>query len=365
MKKNYSSYQAADFARDPEFLKWVKYPQQNQSLNLFWNSWLLENPEKRHEVEEARQLIFAILEQNYTPSDAKQAELWARIRMTLHADEVNSLESNQSEKHTALFWMKIAAGIILIAGVSIGTYYLYPAKQIIQPAAAVEKPVFVKEENLTTSGRTVVLPDGSSIVLQPHSFIQYPKGLGGEEREVYLTGEAFFEVKRDPSRPFLVHTNEIVTRVLGTSFTVRSFENENVVVRVRTGKVSVFKSKESKKGDAVEGVVLSPNQQVIYEREEMKLSKSLIEDPVVLGTKQFYDFEFKDTPVSKVFEEIEAAYGVDIVYDEEAHAHCRLNASLTDAPLYDKLKLVCKGINAHYELLDSQIVIYGKGCNAD
>jgi transmembrane sensor len=364
MKKNYSSYYAADFARDSDFVKWVKYPGQDQELNDFWNNWLGENPAKKDEVEEARHLIRAILEQKYSASDSKQAEVWNKIRTTLHKDDASVVFDDYERKHSGIFWLKIAASIILVAGVAIGTFYLYPTKQIIQPTAQVEKPVFVKEENLTANSRTVVLPDGSSIILQPQSFIQFPKDFNaGEDREVFLTGEAFFEVKRDPTRPFLVHTNEIVTRVLGTSFTVRGFENENVVVRVKTGRVSVFKENKQKGATDIEGVVLTPNQQVVYEREQMKMAKSLIEDPVVLGSKTNYDFKYIDTPVRKIFSELEGAYGVDIVYDEEAFASCHLNASLSDMPLYDKLKLVCKGINATYEMLDSQIVIYGKGCH--
>ncbi|HKZ38374.1 MAG TPA: DUF4974 domain-containing protein, partial [Chryseolinea sp.] len=113
----------------------------------------------------------------------------------------------------------------------------------------------------------------------------------------------------------------------------------------------------------VEGVVLTANQQVVYEREEMKLTKSLVENPVVLVPLAKLDFEFTDTPIKEVFRLIENAYGVDIVYDEEALSTCYLNASLSDVPLYDKLKLICAGINATYEMMDSHIIIYGKGCN--
>src|ERR1044071_7540698 len=106
MKKNYSSYYAADFARDPDFLKWVKYPDQDQSLNEFWTTWIRENPSKKDEVEEARQLICAILEQKYTPTDAKQAEVWNKIRMTLHMDEESVVFDEPEKKHVGLFWMK-------------------------------------------------------------------------------------------------------------------------------------------------------------------------------------------------------------------------------------------------------------------
>ncbi|MEJ1242255.1 FecR domain-containing protein [Chryseolinea sp. T2] len=368
MKKDFLSYTATDFARDADFLKWVKYPSENPAITAFWESWLKENPSKREQVEDARQLIFAILEYNYRPSDETQAEIWSKIRTTLHIDN-QPVEVKETERKTrTLFWVKIAAAASFLVVATFGTTYFLAGRNTELPMALEAKPVFIKEENRGTSPRTVVLKDGTSIILQPQSFIQVPKDFIGDQREVYLTGEAFFEVKRDPTRPFLVHTNEIVTRVLGTSFNVKGFENENVTVRVKTGKVSVFKAKDKEKatGDddaVVEGVVLSPNQQVVYDRVKMSLSKSLIEDPVMLGTKPRYHFEFKDEPVINVFKEIEEAYGVHIVYDAEVLANCKLNASISDVPLYDKLRLICIAINAQYELLDSQIVVYGKGCD--
>lgn len=367
MKKRYLSYTALDFARDADFLKWVKYPNENDVLTASWEAWLIENPSKRDDAEEARQLIFAILEHNYQPSDEKEAEIWRKIRSTLHQDHQPIVGNEPERKVRTLLWVKIAAAVIFLVVATFGTTYFLTGRNTELPIASNPKPVFIKEENRTSSPRTVVLKDGTSIILQPQSFIQVPKDFVGDQREVYLTGEAFFEVKRDPTKPFLVHTNEIVTRVLGTSFNVRGFENENVTVRVKTGKVSVFKAKDKQTGDAggdaVEGVVLSPNQQVVYDRDKMHLSKSLIEDPVVLEAKPRYHFEFSDMPIKNVFQALEDAYGVDIVYDEETLTHCRLNASLSDLPLYDKLRLICKAINAQYELLDSQIVVYGKGCN--
>lgn len=366
MKKNYSAYTAADFARDPDFLKWTKSPDENAGRTAFWEKWLTENPSKRQEVEEARQLIFTILEYNYRPSDDKEAEIWSKIRATLHLDD-QPVEIKEPGKVRALFWVKIAAAVVFLVVATFGTTYFLTGRNTELPMALEPKPVFIKEENRGSTPRTVVLRDGTSIILQPQSFIQVPKDFIGDLREVYLTGEAFFEVKRDPTKPFLVHTKEIVTRVLGTSFNVRGFEDENVTVRVKTGKVSVFKAKEKKEGTAdeavVEGVVLTPNQQVVYDRAKMSLSKSLIEDPVLLGTKPRYHFEFKDEPIVNVFKVIEEAYGVDILYDAEALAHCKLNASIADVPLYDKLRLICRAIDAQYEVLDSQIVVYGKGCN--
>jgi hypothetical protein len=138
-----------------------------------------------------------------------------------------------------------------------------------------------------------------------------------------------------------------------------------VLIQVMTGQVSVFKDNSDKQSadKKIEGVVLMPNQQVIYERQQMKMTKSLVENPSVLKPVNQMEFEFVDAPVKEVFESIEESYGIDIVYDEELLANCYLNASLDDVPLYDKLKLICKGINATYEIMDAHIIIYGKGCS--
>ena len=367
MKKEYSDFTAIDFARDIEFLKWVKYPDKDKARMSFWEDWLKHHPYKKEEVDEARELIFAVLEQKYIPGDALQREVWNRINGTLELDVEESVSDNRGKVVMWRSWMTKAACVILLVTVSFfgWKFYRVPQVQSLDNISSKEEGLILFE-NFNSSPKTIALSDGTSIVLQPNSSLKYPKLFKPDLREVYLTGEAFFEVKKDPSKPFIVNANELVTRVLGTSFTIRNFNQQDVLISVKTGKVSVFKEKDLRqesKEEPVEGVVLTANQQVVYEREEMKLTKSLVENPVVLVPLAKLDFEFADTPIKEVFQLIENAYGVDIVYDEDALSTCYLNASLSDVPLYDKLKLICAGINATYEMMDSHIIIYGKGCN--
>lgn len=362
MKKEYVDFTAVDFAKNIEFLKWIKYPEENPEIKKGWENWLIQHPSKKEDVDEARELIYAVLEQKYIPGDAKQREVWHRINETLDQDS-GIVES--SSRTLWQPWMSRAASLILITAAAIAGWkiYMWPAQE--STAEIVHTEDLLVQENKTSVARTITFEDGTSVILQPNSAIKYPRAFKSDLREVYLTGEGFFEVKRDPARPFIVHANELVTRVLGTSFSVRNFNQENVLVRVKTGKVSVFKEQDHlahRKEDTLEGVVLTANQQVVYARDQMKLTKSLVENPAVLVPLAKHDFEFTDTPIKDVFRIIEDAYGVDIVYDEEALATCYLNASLSDVPLYDKLKLICQGINATYEMMDSHIIIYGKGC---
>jgi transmembrane sensor len=365
MKKDYSQFTAIDFAKDVDFLKWVKHPQQDESLNRFWQDWLRHHPTKQEEIDDAKELIYAVLEQKYIPGNAKQREVWHRINETL-SQSAQVTYDEQKSIPVWKTWMLKAASIVLIGTVAFISWTIYdqPDKQDVGNDQ--ENVDLLLYENREAAAKTIFLSDGTSILLQPGTSLKYPKVFRGDLREVYLTGEAFFEVKKDPERPFIVHANELVTRVIGTSFTIRNIDHEDVLVRVKTGKVSVFKEQTDdnmkKEAATLEGVVLTANQQVLYAREQMKLTKSLVEDPAVLVPLTKLDFEFTDTPIREVFQRIENSYGVDIVYDEEALSSCFLNASLTDVTLYDKLKLICKGIDATYEMMDSHIIIYGKGC---
>ncbi len=104
-------------------------------------------------------------------------------------------------------------------------------------------------ENTSGSVQKVALADGSVVSLEPGSTLRYPEHFG-TQREVYLTGEAFFNVFRDEKHPFLVYAEDVVTRVLGTSFRVKAYgQGKEVRVAVTSGKVSVFKKGSEKYND--------------------------------------------------------------------------------------------------------------------
>jgi ferric-dicitrate binding protein FerR (iron transport regulator) len=185
----------------------------------------------------------------------------------------------------------------------------------------------------------------------------------GVTRDVYLLGEAFFEVTKDPHRPFRVFANEIVTKVLGTSFTVRSFEKDTTIqVTVRTGKVSVYAQPIATAITKSE-IILTPNQQLVYARAGQKFQKVLLNNPAMVAPpvaekKLIYD----DAPLDKVFSDLSNAYGINIVFDSEVLKNCTVTADLTNESFYRKLVLICSAIDAHYEVIDGQVVIESTGC---
>ena len=212
----------------------------------------------------------------------------------------------------------------------------------------------------------VLLSDGSSILLKENSRLSYPKKFDDKKREVFLDGEAFFEIAKNPNQPFLVYANEIVTKVIGTSFSIVAKKGQrNINVSVNTGKVSVYSLKEvqSKKiKTEVKGVLVTENQQIVFDKKQTNFIKLLVDQPIVINQNNLHQFEFKDANAAEVFSVIQKAYSVNIVFDEEMLKNCPITASLIDEPLLGKIELVCQAIEAEYEVLEGQIVITGKGC---
>ena len=217
---------------------------------------------------------------------------------------------------------------------------------------------------------TLVLSDGSTIVLQPGSKVSYQKAFTGDRREVYLSAEGLFVLTKNPAKPFFVYANTVVTKVLGTSFTVKANPgDEKVQVEVLTGRVSVFKNPVQPSSDQTQPspieneIILKPNQKLTFLAKENQFARSLVEIPQLLSlAAEKPTSTFKGTPIRDVFEELEKAYGIELIFDEEIMQNCYLTGSFTDETLFEKLDLITRTLNASYEQIDGQILIKSRGC---
>jgi transmembrane sensor len=223
--------------------------------------------------------------------------------------------------------------------------------------------------NTTTTPQRINLEDGTCVLLKPASKIAYAPHFGATKREVYLEGEAFFEVAKDASRPFYVYTNELVTKVLGTSFEVRAFSHDNTIqVVVHTGKVTVYKRKngateqELAKANAT---IITPNQQVLFNRQQASFTRSVTIQPQVISTASYMvsaPVVFTDAPASEVLMALQKAYGIPIIFDEELMSHCSFTGVFTNESFFERISLVCKAIEASYEQADGQVIVTGSDC---
>lgn len=277
---------------------------------------------------------------------------------------INRSSSKQQRSWPA--WMALAAAV---SGIVVLAYFFLPSFQRLDSSGVVSEVSGARTfgesiENNTNEARQIMLPDSSKVTLFPGSALGVHDGFNTDSRTVRLSGRAFFDVSRDESRPFFVLTNEIVTKVLGTSFTVSAFPGEpEITVAVTSGKVSVYAEVDENKV-ASENIILKPNQQAVYNKSDRKVARTLVSVPkVVIAEEEVKKIRFEGMPVSEIFKALEKMYGVDIVFDEESFRNCSMTTSVSKGELYDKIDVICEITGASYTLEDARIRISGSGCN--
>jgi ferric-dicitrate binding protein FerR (iron transport regulator) len=362
---------AQDLLENPRFVAWVsgEAPQDD----AYWLHWIGQDKARQEAAEQARAILVILTD---PPVQLSEPYIDASIRQALTDAKRQERQAPVRRNWYVIpvFRWAVAAAAVIILGL-FGLYWLNQPASTESPGRTttelVKSPLRQKSNrvdvvNRTDAVRYVNLPDGSSVILQRNSRIVYPKSFAGLKREVYLTGAAFFEVTKNPAKPFFVHTDKLTAKVVGTSFSVKAFTGQpSIEVLVKTGKVTVFSTTSSASQTRAKPaeVVLLPNQQAVFNREENTLSRSAIQSQKQERLPIEHNaFDYEDTPVTEVFAQLEQTYGVDIVYDKAVMSHCSITATLGDEPLANKLKWICRILEASYEFTPSQIIITGKPC---
>lgn len=223
----------------------------------------------------------------------------------------------------------------------------------------------VEMKNMTLIDQKILLKDGSLVVLKPQSSIVYGKDFNVKKREVFLIGQAFFKVKRNVIKPFVVHSGDLNTEVLGTSFWVRSnVRNNQIEVSVTSGKVSVYSNKVHDNNN-LDGVILTRNQKVVFDIVSKTINSTIVDNPLPDLTPDFSKDQliFQATPLQSVLSTMAKHYGVEIILTNPKSNECQITADLNGLPLFTQLDLICKSIAATYEKRGTVIFITGDGCN--
>jgi ferric-dicitrate binding protein FerR (iron transport regulator) len=369
-----------DLVFNQSFREWVL--SNGDKGNQFWQEWVAQNPAKGSLLNYAKTIVVALSVNHKQLSEEEIKEEISAILRRAEEDQAQSLEnlepavrvtkSGKPIVRRMYLWTAGAAAAILLIITSI-SYFKNERIEKIDDAAYYElvdsknSSSIIEQINNSDSIQLVTLSDASRVQLYPKSKLSYSHSSFTNKREVFLTGEAFFEVQKNPSTPFLVYTKNMVTKVLGTSFTVKSYSGENKAsVLVRTGRVSVYKkenfSERNAEAKKLDGIIVTPNQQVVYDFASNQLNKTIVDKPVLLDKKSQNVFAFNSTPLKEVFEVLQNAYGITIMYDESAIDSCSLSASLGNESYFEKLDLICKAIDATYETIDGAIFINSHGC---
>lgn len=367
----YNDFAVEDFVWDDFFRQWTLSP--TPETNALWDDWLDANPEMLEKVEQAKAMVLSLRLHEPEIDDAEINQVVKQTVGRISADDSQRPESRRVPVF-AIPWAQFAASIAFIMLLGWAVYSVMIRREEKpqlgqQDSIIADSHALVDKINTTGQTMRLTLSDGSAISLAPDGRIRFPERFEGNRREVFLEGEAFFDIAKDPEHPFLVYANGLVTKVLGTSFRIKAYgDSREVTVEVKTGKVAVFSEsdpdlKEKVENKQIQGVVLTPNQKIIYAGKEVKMVKTLVEKPeMVVAKAEIPQFAFEDTPASEVFDTIARAYGIDILYDEALLKDCPLTAQLDNQTLHEKLSIICKAVESSYQIVDGQVVIHSKGC---
>ncbi|GAB3271756.1 FecR family protein [Larkinella harenae] len=297
---NFENYSAEDFALNPLFQQWVRHP--DPENDRFWQNWLAQHPDKQGLVSEARQIVVLLNFRADEPTPAEQTAVWNRIMQT----------RQQTQRPKTVGWPLQSWGrwAAVLAGIALLGSLLYYLNRRAAP------------QYHTNFGetQTITLPDGSQVTLNAHSTLKLATNWqGGQTREVWLTGEAFFQVvkKTVPTR-FVVHTDELNVEVMGTAFNVASRKGATQVV-LNSGKVKL----DVGQGTVRKSIVMAPGELVEITGKQKKLTRRMVE-PERYNDWTNQQWILENTTLEEVTTRLENTFGLTVTFDDPDIAQERM-----------------------------------------
>ncbi|HKJ43629.1 MAG TPA: FecR domain-containing protein, partial [Sunxiuqinia sp.] len=204
----------------------------------------------------------------------------------------------------------------------------------------------------------VVLPDSTHIWLNSGTRLRYPIQYGSGTRDVFLTGEAYFEVTPDKHKPFIVHAAQVNVKVLGTKFNVRAYsDDKDIETALLSGKVNLFVNHDS---DNSKKLVMKPGDLIDYTKSNHIIQKTGFDADEVIGWKN-NRLVFRDDTFNNLVKKIERWYNVQIIYDKSRFQKQRLTVELREGESIERLfQIIEKAINVDYRIEKQKIYVSPK-----
>ncbi|MBT1705799.1 FecR family protein [Chryseosolibacter indicus] len=355
----YQNYKAGDFIKDELFQKWVYSPDGN--LNTFWNEFLAQYPDKQPEIEEARKFLRVLEFREEDIFESRISNLKKRIDQSISGrpdgSHLTVIPSSPplSEPANRKRWWNIAAALVLLT-VSTYVIFYFAGNSGLIPGS--------NDYNHQATGkgqRTIItLEDGTKVWLNAESKLSFPNSFDDKNtREVFLEGEGFFSVTKDRAKPFIVRTNGIMVKVLGTSFNVKSYNNDNFIqTTLVEGKVTLSANEESS-----EELTLAPNQVAVFDKSthNILLDNKKNTDAYVGWTNGKLVFE--DQPLSDIIVALERWYNIKFVVEDKRALKCRFFAKIDNLTLVEVLELFKASDGIEYDIRGDEVILSGLFCN--
>lgn len=236
--------------------------------------------------------------------------------------------------------MKLAAMVVLSVG--LGYFLLNQQTELVYKTLATSSDQIQKIE----------LADGSKVWVNENSTLKYPESFSDGKREVYLDGEAYFDVSKNPNKPFIIRSKNTYTQVLGTSFNLKTTD-ETSEVNVISGKVALVHNSDKE------------NKVVLVKGQSASLENGLIKKSIVFDINasawKTRKLVFESANIVQVVVELKEFYGVEITYDTNL-SNCLITSTFEDKTLdevFEVLKVIAQIEN---ELKDNVYQLSGPGC---
>lgn len=253
--------------------------------------------------------------------DVPTNKLLERLKVKTGNTEI---KFNAGSRHKVLYtFMRYAAVVMITFGL---TWFAKDLRVGTPELATLSKAQVLHSNEVSVlygSRSKITLPDGSTVNLNSGSVLRYPAQFDNENRKVSIEGEAYFDVKKDPNHPFLVRTNGVTVRVLGTKFNVKSYPDEKTVeTTLVTGKVELY-ANNLEINDNNRLMVLAPNQQAIFEVQKGKkdsiisMVHNLNVDVNPIISWKDNRFMFRDEKFADLAQKLKRWYNVDIKINDQ------------------------------------------------
>lgn len=344
--KKYIDFKLEDFAADPDFREWCLA--KNLENDSFWTAFLQKYPEKAVDVEQARQIVLGV-DQYFSPQKVDQQKVEAAFNRTLKTAQARK-KTSKYRKLTLQVQKVAAIGLLLVLLAGIG-YYVSNASQ--QTALVVYQTEYGQQ-------KVVDLPDGSKVQLNANSKLVLDENWeSNTNREVWLSGEAFFFVEKKPTTQakFVVHTGALDVEVLGTQFNVNTKkEVTQVVLEEGQIKLSVL-GDETTPGSSV---LMVPGELATIRKDTKTIDKKLVKTSLYSTWKDGY-LTYEEATLAEVLEDVEATFGHRIQVQDSILLRESISGALSSESL-DELLTVLQDIipNISFTERDRQLIIESK-----
>ncbi len=280
---------------------------------LLVNDWLNENEEHKEYLAQLKK----IWKHSDAISDFGSIDTKADLNSVINRVESNKEKPKIKTLNNYKLLFRIAATIIILF--SLGILF----KDII-----IQEPYLIVSTD-NNEQKELILADGSHIILNANSKLEYPEKFKRKSREVKLTGEAFFEITKNPDKAFKILVNNSIVEVLGTSFNINSSSHQ-VIVDVLTGKVAFYDEKDKNKK-----VVLHKGERGIKRNNEIEKSLNHNQNFLAWSTGIL---EFKNTEIQNVISELEEYYGIKFLIQDTSLNNFRITTTLDNQTLENVLE---------------------------